>query len=65
LHAERGHDRVAVGEHPEDHVEHASRRLERSVELDAAEQRHEETLDHAFRESGVTQHVDRRAVVAT
>ena len=53
LHARCGHGRVAVGEHPEDHVEHAPAVAQVGIELDAADQRPEEPLDDRFGEPGI------------
>jgi hypothetical protein len=41
-HAARGQRRVALGEHAEDELEHAARRLKLPLEEDAAEERAEE-----------------------
>ena len=64
LHSGGGDGRVAVGEHAEDDVEHATAVGEFGVELDAADEGSEEALDDRVGESGVGQRSARRGVVA-
>ena len=55
LHPTGGHRGVAVGQHPEDHVEHPSAVPEVGVELDPTHQRSEEPLDDGLGEARLAQ----------
>ena len=52
-HAGGGHRSVALGQHPQDHLEPAGRHLEPGIELDPREQRSPEALDHPLPEAQV------------
>ena len=64
LHASGGHGRVAVGEHPEDDVEHPAAVGEIGIELDAADERPEEPLDDRVGEAGIGERCSGRGVGA-
>ena len=64
LHAGGGHRGVAVGEHPEDDVEHPTAVHEFGIELDAADEWPEEPLDDRVGEPGLGERVTGGAVGA-
>ena len=64
LHPGRRNDRVAVGQHPEDDVEHPATVAQFRVELDAADEWSEEPIDHLRRETIGVERFGRRDVVA-